>query len=72
MKSKRDSPYSSVVERQSCKLKVRSSILRGGNCLNDFFFVFFEHLIKQYIFLFSPLLVMKYSILWITKKNYIL
>ena len=24
------SPYSSVVERQSCKLKVRSSILRGG------------------------------------------
>jgi hypothetical protein len=25
-----NSPYSSVVERQSCKLKVRSSILRGG------------------------------------------
>jgi hypothetical protein len=25
-----ESPYSSVVERQSCKLKVRSSILRGG------------------------------------------
>ena len=23
-------PYSSVVERQSCKLEVRSSILRGG------------------------------------------
>jgi hypothetical protein len=30
LKLENNSPYSSVVERQSCKLKVRSSILRGG------------------------------------------
>ena len=38
-------PYSSVVERQSCKLKVRSSILRGGIHL-DRFNVFFSEIIK--------------------------
>lgn len=36
-------PYSSVVERQSCKLKVRSSILREGISFNDVFFVFLPY-----------------------------
>ena len=38
---KQASPYSSVVERQSCKLKVRSSILREGNSFYSLFFFFF-------------------------------
>lgn len=54
-------PYSSVVERQSCKLKVRSSILREGiifiiMCFSFFFPTSVLNYIKFYYFgLFSDL-----------------